>query len=195
MSRFPALVVCAAVLLAGCGGSDSNGQATAPASAARRPAARRPAAPPHDSRARARAVTIHAPRGWAVPAKRVSKAGWPKPLQVAASFPIHRLPANTSCPRAVMKRIPPDGVYMFVAEYTRPRPRGIPPGFPLGPRPDLRNIQIADEEVECWDGPGGSADFKEHGRAFRVEVLFGRRTTAAQRRRALDTLATLRVAK
>ena len=194
MMRTSIVAACAAaLLLAGCGGGDDEAKRaptqTSPSGYSERPpAAARLARPSHR-------VTLHAPRGWAVPAKRVSRRGWPKPVHVAASFPIHRLPANTSCPHSILERIPADGVYMFVAEYTSPRPRGIPPGRPLGPRPDLRNLPIADEEVECWDGPGGSADFKEKGRAFRVEVLFGRRTTATQRQRALDALATLRVAK
>jgi hypothetical protein len=124
----------------------------------------------------------------------VTKPNWPKPLTVASTFRIRRASANASCPKNVLSSMPPHGIYILVAEYTKPRPRGIPAGLPPGPRGDLRHLDIRPSEVECWDGGlSGAKDFTEHGRSFRVEVLLGPRVTAAERRRALNALASLRV--
>jgi hypothetical protein len=90
--------------------------------------------------------------------------------------------------------MPADGVYMVVSEYTQPPPPGIPKGLPVGPRGDLRRMNIRPEEVECWDGLGGFARFREHGRSFYVEALFGRKVTPERRRRALAVLAGVKVA-
>jgi hypothetical protein len=94
----------------------------------------------------------------------------------------------------VIASMPPDGVYAVVAEYTDPPPKGIPRLTGLGPRPDFRHLNIRPAEVECWDnGLSGAADFRDHGRAYRVEVLLGARVSAARRRRVLDSLNTLRL--
>jgi hypothetical protein len=133
------------------------------------------------------------PPGLAVARKASSGRSWPVPRAVVASFPIHRASANALCPASVIASMPPDGVYIVVAEYTKPPPPGIPPGNPPGPRGDLTHLNIRPSEVECWNGPGGSVSFREHGRDYHVELLLGRRVTAAQRRRALAALASLRV--
>jgi hypothetical protein len=113
---------------------------------------------------------------------------------MAASFPIHRASGNVSCPANVIESMPPDGVYLVVAEFTKPRPPGIPPQRALPPRGDLRQLDLRPSEVECWDGgPSGAKDFTENGRSFRVEVLLGSRVSAERRRRALESLASLRI--
>jgi hypothetical protein len=125
--------------------------------------------------------------------KAVSRRSWPKPIEVVSSFPIARTSANVSCPKEVLASMPPDGVYVAVSEYTDPPPRGIPRPTDLGPRPDLRHLDIRPAEVECWDdGLSGATRFLDHGRAFRVEVLLGARVSAARRQKVLDALASLR---
>jgi hypothetical protein len=126
--------------------------------------------------------------------KAVSRHSWPRPLEVASSFRIARTSASVSCPKEVLASMPPDGVYVVVAEYTDPPPKGIPSPKGLGRRPDLSHLDIRPAEVECWDnGLSGAAEFLDHGRAFRVEVLLGARVTAARRQKALDALASLRL--
>jgi hypothetical protein len=140
-------------------------------------------------------VRLDVPKGWSTPKPRRSNRIWPEPLKVLSSFAIARVPVNAACPKSVLERMPPDGVYVLVSEYTQPRPKGFPSTRKLGPRPDLRKLDLRPAEVECWDnGLSGQTDFAEHGRGFHVEVLLGARVTAAQRREALDALASLKIA-
>jgi hypothetical protein len=116
------------------------------------------------------------------------------PLKVAASFPIHHASPNASCPVNVIRSFPPDGVYLMIAEFTKPRPPGIPPRGQLPPRGDLRQLDIRPSEVECFEnGLSGAKDFTEDGRSFRVEILLGRQVSAERRRQALEALASLRI--
>ena len=48
--------------------------------------------------------------------------------------------------------------------------------------------------IECFDGPGGSIQFAEHGRSFAAYVLLGRKAPARLAARARAVLDTLRVA-
>jgi hypothetical protein len=175
------------VLLAGCGGSDKNAVSVPTTSTTQATTSTRTAKP-----APRRRVTVPLPRELKPAPKAVSPRSWPRPVKVYASFPIDHTSANVSCPLHVLESMPPDGVYVAVSEYRNP-PKGIPPESGLGPRPDLSKLDIRDEEVECWNGPGGFAKFREHGRGYRVEVLLGRKVTAAKRRRVLDALGRLRL--
>jgi hypothetical protein len=137
---------------------------------------------------------MRVPRGFTPTRKVGSAQSWPVPLHVLASFPIRRGAANAACPRPVLESMPPDGIYMLVAEYTKPPPPGFPAGTPIGARGDLAHLDLRPAEVECWDaGLSGTARFRDHGRDFYVEVLLGPKVTASQRRRALQALASLTV--
>jgi hypothetical protein len=139
-------------------------------------------------------VSVRVPRDWHVKKHPVTRRNWPVPLKVAASFPIHRASPNASCPVNVIRSFPPDGVYLMIAEFTKPRPPGIPPRGELPPRGDLRHLDIRPSEVECFEnGLSGAKDFTEDGRSFRVEILLGRQVSAERRRQALEALASLRI--
>jgi hypothetical protein len=139
-------------------------------------------------------VSIQLPRGWHSPARPASRRNWPVPLKIAASFPIHRVSGSASCPYKIIRSMPLDGVYVLVAEFTKSRPRGVPPRGQLPPRGDLRHLDIRPSEVECFEnGLSGAKDFTEDGRSFRVEILLGRRVSAERRRQALEALASLRI--
>ena len=197
-----ALAACAAagsLVACGGGGGASTRTAPEPAPGARAHGATGPSGPTtpapatKHARARARSVKVAVPRGWTQSHRIGSRRSWPVPLRVIASFPIEGRSSNAACPKAVLDAMPPDGVYILVAEYTKPRPRGIPASLPIRPRGDLDHLDIRPSEVECWEGPSGAARFADHGRDFYVEVLLGVRAGAKQRRRALDTLASLDV--
>lgn len=182
----------AAAALAGCGHDSRPARPATQPSAPGSPATTAtPPAKPHQ--AAAGAVALPLPRGVRPAPKPKRAASYPVPVKVAASFPVRRTSANALCPRSVLDRMPPDGVYLVVAEYTQPRPRGIPPGVPVHGRQDLERIQVADEQVECWEGPGAYARFSDRGRSFYVEALFGRDVSAARQGAALEALKRVRV--
>jgi hypothetical protein len=192
-----ALAAVCLVLASGCG-SKSNHASAPVAPPTTGPSTTTPTTPaqgnpPSGTVHRSHGVAAQVPRGWSVAKKPVSIKNWPVPLQVISSFRILRASANASCPKNVIASMPPNGVYILVAQYTSPRPRGIPRGLPLGPRGDLSKLDIRPSEVECWEGLSGAKDFKDHGRSYRVEVLFGLHVTRAQRRRAREVLGSLKL--
>ncbi|MEA2349754.1 MAG: hypothetical protein QOG86_695 [Thermoleophilaceae bacterium] len=189
------LAAVAALGSSGCGdGSKSPGSAARKSTTTAATAPAKPRSSTPAPRPKRRRVTIRVPRGFHVSRHPVTRSNWPAPLTVATSFPVHRASANALCPTKVLESFPPDGVYMLVAEFTKPRPKGIPPRRPLPPRGDLRHLDIRPSEVECWDGgPSGAKDFTENGRSFRVELLLGSRVSAARRRAALEALGSLRI--
>jgi hypothetical protein len=89
-------------------------------------------------------------------------------------------------------RIAPNAVAIVVVEWT-----GRTPGTRWRPRPPrftTRNLPIAKPPaLECWRGPGGGAQFADHGRRFAVFVLVGPRAATTLVRRARAVLDTLRV--
>ena len=190
------IALLAALALAGCGGDKKSASEPVKSETGRAWSSSTPATTPKpNGSSKPKAVKLDVPRGWSTPKPRRSKRIWPAPVKVLSSFRIARVPANAACPYEVLAKMPPDGVYVLVSEYTKPRPAGFPPTRKLGPRPDLRKLQLRPAEVECWDeGLSGSADFSEHGRGFHVEVLLGAKVSKAQRQRALDALASLKIA-
>jgi hypothetical protein len=141
-------------------------------------------------------VAIRIPNGWHKLKPRAHARVWPVPLSAVATFNLPPLPANASCSKSVIDalRASPHGIYMLIAEYTKPQPAGFPSPPPIGPRTDLRHLDLRPAEVECWDdGLSGAARFTDRGRAFYAEMLLGRDVTKAERRRALNALASLRV--
>jgi hypothetical protein len=194
----------ASPLLAGCGGGSKHASTTAstPASTqASKPASNGPAAkhPRHSGQvSRSHGVAVRVPRGWHAVQPTTRATTWPVPLRATASFGLARVTGNAACSKAVIRalRARPHGVYILVSEYTKPQPAGFPSPPPLRPRGDLSHLDLRPAEVECWDyGLSGAARFRDHGRAFYVEVLLGRDVTAAERRRALQALASLRVGR
>jgi hypothetical protein len=185
-----------ATIAAGCGGGDSKGGAATSPDALKPATTASPATngtqTETTAKPQAQSVTLRVPSGWSQPKPPVASHIWPRPLKVVASFPIQTLPANAACPYRILESMPPDGIYVLVAEYTTPRPPGFPPGKKLGPRPDLTQLDIRPAEVECWEGLGGATEFTENGRSFRVQVLLGPKVTQAERRQALETLASVK---
>jgi hypothetical protein len=195
------LAAAAATMLAtGCGGGDSKKQTASPDALKSATTAPAPtngptgAAPTSGAKPHSTGVTLKVPAGWSQPKPPDAPQIWPRALKVAASFPIARVPANAACPRTLLDAMPADGIYVLVAEYTKPRPPGFPAPRKFGPRPDLSKLDVRPSEIECWDGLGGATEFTENGRSFRVQILFGAQVTAAKRQEALDALNTLRFA-
>jgi len=85
-----------------------------------------------------------------------------------------------------------DAVAVVVVEWV-----GATPGVRWPPRP--RHFTRATlplhpaPAIECFDGPGGSVEFADHGRRFGAYLMLGRRAPARLADRARAVLDTLRV--
>lgn len=88
---------------------------------------------------------------------------------------------------------PPTAVLIVVVEWTRPTPWA--PKWPPRPRrftPTALRVRPP-PAIECFGGPGGSAEFADHGRRFAAFLLLGRRAPMALAARARAVLDTLKV--
>jgi hypothetical protein len=86
---------------------------------------------------------------------------------------------------------PSTAVALVVLEWVRPTPGS----FPLRPRRfTSTNLPIRrPPSIECFNGPGGSFAFQDHGRRFDAFLLLGRRAPRALVDRARAVLDTLTV--
>jgi hypothetical protein len=136
-------------------------------------------------------VTVALPPGW----HQLALAPPPTPVR---TDPVTRLVVGSTPIRFgrgcndVDYAFAPGGVAIVVLEWvgpTRgarwsPRPRRFTQTtLPVRPAP----------AIECFSGPGGSAEFADHGRRFAAFVLLGRRAPPALAARARAVLDTLRV--
>jgi hypothetical protein len=137
-------------------------------------------------------VTVALPKGWhAVPQVWLGSAKYTDPVTriVVASAPIRW--KDTGCQvasYAFSKR----AVAIVVVEWRR----GVS-GTPGPARPrrfSAANLPIQPPPaLECFDGPGGSIQFDDHGRRFGAYVLLGRDAPTALAVKARTVLDTLRV--
>jgi hypothetical protein len=93
---------------------------------------------------------------------------------------------------AVDYKFPSNAVALVVLEWISPAlGRGLPP------RPRRFTVSTlrvrAAPAVECFSGPGGSAEFCDHGRRFDAFLLLGRHAPARLATLARAVLDTLRV--
>ena len=148
------------------------------------------AAAPSAHRIGAGGVTLSLPEGWHTwrPLPGLAPAVTdPVTRIVAISAPFHL--AQHGCQVAAYA-FPRNAVAVVVVEWRQlgrherwpPRPpRFTARTLPLHPPP----------AIECFDGPGGSAEFADHGRHFGAYLLAGRaapQTLVARARAVLDTL-------
>jgi hypothetical protein len=137
-------------------------------------------------------VTINLPNGW-----RSMALALPPGLHVDAN-PVARIVAasgsvsfgNGGCGEFPYS-FPSTAVALVILEWVHPTPGVLPhrPGrftsktLPVRPPPS----------IECFNGPGGSVEFIDHGRRFDAFVLLGRHAPAGLADRARSVLNTLRV--
>jgi hypothetical protein len=87
---------------------------------------------------------------------------------------------------------PSNAVALIVLEWISP---ALAPGLPPRPRRfTVSTLRVrAPPAVECFSGPGGSAEFRDHGRRFDAFILLGRHAPARLADRARAVLNTLKV--
>ena len=150
------------------------------------------AAPP---RAGSGGVTVALPPGWH--STKPDQGAITKPLTriVVSSGPIQPRLTGTCHAQVADYAFPATAVAIVVVEWTKPI-GGMKIG--VGPRRPRHftaaNLPIHRPPIiECFAGPGGSAQWAERGHSFAAYVLLGRRAPAALAARARAVLDTLRV--
>jgi hypothetical protein len=136
-------------------------------------------------------VTLVLPGGWhriplALPPAR--DASDPVTRIVASSGPIS---FGHGC-NDVDYDFPSDAVALVVLEWRSPALVRGAPARPARFTPATLRVRPP-PAIECFDGSGGSAQFRDHGRAFDAFVLLGRKAPHALVDRARAVLDTLRV--
>lgn len=135
-------------------------------------------------------VSVVLPPGWhAVPRSTYPSQNDPVTRIAASSGPIR---FGRGC-GDLDYVFPPTGVAIVVLEWVRPTPGTFAPRprrftattLPVRPPPAL----------ECFNGPGGGAQFSARGRRFAIFVLLGRRAPASLASQARAVLDTLEVAR
>jgi len=142
-------------------------------------------------------VTIALPPGWH--SGRPVQGAVTNPLTrlVVASGPIRPRLTGRCEAQVADYSVPVTAVAIVVVEWTKPiggmrigvgsrRPRHF----------TAANLAIRPPPaIECWPGPGGSAEWAERGRSFAAYVLLGRRAPVRLAGQARTVLDTLRVAR
>lgn len=139
-------------------------------------------------------VTVVLPKGWHALPQSVPppgmRVGDPLTRIVVASAPID---FGKGC-NDVDYAFSSTAVALVVLEWVRPTP-----GARFAPRPRRFTSRVfpvlKPPAIECFDGPGGSVQFADHGRRFAAFILLGRHAppSLAERARAvLDTLSVKR---
>ena len=90
---------------------------------------------------------------------------------------------------------PATAVAIVVLEWVPVKEMPVPAPLPLRPTSFNSTALVLHPPpaVECFNGSGGSAEFKEHGRSFDVSILAGRKASPAAVARARSVLDSLRV--
>jgi hypothetical protein len=141
-------------------------------------------------------VTVALPPGWHA-VTPIHSTSYPQPVTrlVVSSGPIGQRLTGTCHTQVADYTFPPTAVAIVVLEWTKPL-AGIKIG--IGPRRPRRftakNLPVVRPEIECFGGPGGSAQWSERGHTFGAYVLLGRKAPTVLAARARAVLDTLRVA-
>ena len=149
-----------------------------------------------------------APRGGSAGVTVALPAGWhsTRGLQGAITNPLTRVvvssgPIGPKLSGACTSQIadytfPATAVAIVVVEWTVPLGRMKIGSGPRRPRRfTAANLRIhRPPAIECFDGPGGGAEFAQGGRSLAAYALLGRKAPSSLAVRARTVLDTLRVA-
>jgi hypothetical protein len=175
MKMLVAFALLVAAVVAGCGGSTEVSASQRPAEQASRRTG--------DAR-----VTVELPPGWHAGTPADGNVIDPLTRALASSAPVRLRTAPCQIARYAP---PPSDITLVVIEWepsADARPGERPSSFTretlsLSPPP----------VIECFDGPGGSVQFVEHGRVFGAYLLIGKQAPDGLVEEALAVLNTLQV--
>lgn len=196
---FAGLVVALAALSSACG--EANEPAARPNEASP-PVSTRTAAAEESDGAKlvslddpAAGISIRYPAGWDATTRPLTVVAWPPQRLAIASYPLPGGELDRDCaPVTAIEAMPPDGVFVFLFEYTQPDPAGEVGGVPrVAPRPDRFQLEEqAFARYECF-GESYLIRFSDRGWAFQAHILFGAEAGERRRTEALAVLESLRV--
>ncbi|HEY4347213.1 MAG TPA: hypothetical protein VGM80_06445 [Gaiellaceae bacterium] len=144
-------------------------------------------APPGGKTFRANGIAVRYPEGWFASARALTPVTSPEQILAVASYP---LPLSDSgadgCePAAALARMPATGAFIFGWEYGSVSTVGIRArDFPRRPRHFTLPIATT---TECM-GLSSMIRFRDAGRAFQIQVAFGKRAGLATRAAVLRIL-------
>jgi hypothetical protein len=136
---------------------------------------------------RANGVSVRYPSGWYATARPLTAVTAPRQILAVASYRFRPDIARADgCePREAFDRLPPTGAFVYGWEDGRV---GYDPGIHATPRPQHFKL-TGFGHYECLGpGPGYMLSFSDEGRAFTVEIAFGREASAATRATVLRIL-------
>jgi hypothetical protein len=141
-------------------------------------------------------VTVALPPGWHATKPDQGRIAQPLTRLVVSSGPIAPRLTGTCHVQVSDYAFPATAVAIVVVEWTKPM-GGMKIG--IGPRRPrtftAANLVIhPPPSIECFRGPGGSAEWAERGHSFAAYVLLGRKAPPKLAMRARAVLDTLRVA-
>jgi hypothetical protein len=140
-------------------------------------------------------ISVRYPPGWDATSRALTEVVWPPHRLAIASFPLDEAGVDPDCsPTTVIARLPGDGAFIILFEYTegagdQPSWTKDVPGRPA--HFELESSSFAN--YECF-GPSYKVQFVEHGRSFQAHISFGDEATGQTRTRALDALDSLKIA-
>jgi hypothetical protein len=140
-------------------------------------------------------VSLALPAGWHswVPSTAVQPTVTdPLTRVVAVSAPFRFSPMGC---QVAGYAFPANAVAVVVLEWVPMKGLPMPSFVPARPSSfDSRALVLRPPPaIECFDGAAGSAEFKDHGRAFVAYLLAGRKASAATVARGRSVLDSLRV--
>jgi hypothetical protein len=139
-------------------------------------------------------VTVALPPGWHSTKPDQGRITNPLTRIVVSSGPIHWDLTSVCQTQISSYTFPTTAVAIVAVEWTKPI-GGMKIG--VGPKRPKRftatNLPVERPVIECFGGPGGSAEWAERGHTFAVYVLLGRKAPQRLAARARAVLGTLRV--
>jgi hypothetical protein len=133
-------------------------------------------------------LSIATPRHW------IFRAGNVTVRRPTISFRLGtwRFPSGGACaPTKALQAIPKKGMLLYMLEYS---PLAKPPGSFMR-RPTRFTIEPSQASFECIGVSVHTISFREHHRYFQIHIKFGPDTTGSLRRKTVESLNTLQIAR
>lgn len=139
-------------------------------------------------------ISVRYPPGWDATSSALTEVVWPPHRLAVASFSLDHAGVDPDCsPTTVIGRLPENGAFIFIFEYTEGPADDSSWVKDVPNRPAHFTLEReAFANYECY-GPSYKIQFVDHGRTFQAHVSFGDDTTDETRTLTLSVLDSLEV--